>query len=310
MKNKVVIICGPTASGKTSLSIKAALEFNGEIISADSMQIYKGMDIGTAKPTADERCGVRHHLIDIKSPDELFSVAEFKTLAEEAADGIINAGKLPILVGGTGLYVDNFVYSTDFEETKSDPKLRYELEERAKAEGGAVLLNELAQFDKDSAARLHEKDIKRIIRAIEVYRTTGKTISELNKLSRICQPKYDVLYLLLEFSSRELLYERINRRVDSMIEVGLLDEVKKIFSQKLSSTAAQAIGYKEFAEYLDGTSSFEQAVDTLKRRTRNYAKRQITWFKRKTDAKIISADEPERAQSEAFCYIRGFLNEK
>lgn len=278
-KTSVIVIVGPTASGKTWLGVELAKKLNGEVISADSMQIYKGMNIATAKPTEEEMEGIKHHLIDFVEPDCNFSVAKYKKLANEKIDEIISKGKTPIIVGGTGLYVDCVLNNTvfyDYEESK----IREELEERAKKNGIESLLEELFVVDRETAERLNINDKKRIIRALELYYLTGKTISDQNKDSHKEKPKYDFCLIGLNARNRQYLYDRINKRVDLMLDCGLLEEAKAFFKSSVSSTAKQAIGYKELKPFIDGHIELDTAVENLKMATRRYAKRQLTWFRR------------------------------
>lgn len=299
MKNKILVIAGPTAVGKTSLSIELAKALDGEIVSADSMQIYKGLNIGTAKPTDSEKNGVPHHMLDICGPEQRFSVAQYVKLANSAIEEIINRNKTPIVVGGTGLYIDNLIYDNDFGELNVDIELREELTAIAREKGGEYLLNQLLEFDPEYAAKLHPNDIKRIVHAIETYRTTGKTQSEMIALSREKPPRYSFLYAVLDCSSRSILYERINKRVDIMMEEGLLDEARAVVHSDWysSSTASQAIGYKEFEPYFNGTSSLDVCIELLKQHSRNYAKRQLTWFRNKKEAKFYFVDTEENLKS-------------
>ncbi|SDM91030.1 tRNA (adenosine(37)-N6)-dimethylallyltransferase MiaA [Acetanaerobacterium elongatum] len=276
----LVVIAGPTASGKTALSIELASRHNGEIISADSMQIYKGMDIGTAKPTVEEMRGVPHHLISVLDNSESFSVAQYQGCATASIQDVLRRGKLPFLVGGTGLYISSVVDNTDFGEIVNNPELRAELEERARQEGGEVLLKELQQCDPVLAKALHPNNLGRIIRALEVYRLTGKPLSEFQAASRLKPAPYNLCMIGLTFRSRELLYQRIDSRVDAMLQGGLLQEVEALMGKGLSATAVQAIGYKELYGYFKGEQTLSQAADNLKRQTRRYAKRQLTWFRR------------------------------
>lgn len=290
-KTRLIAVAGPTASGKTSLSIELAKKYNGEIVSADSMQIYRGMDIATAKPTKEEMQGIPHHLIDFLSPTESFSVSEYVTLAKGAIDDITKRGKLPILCGGTGLYVRSLVENVKFSEEKTDEKLREELNERYKNEGGETLLKELAQFDEETAKTLHPNNGKRIIRAIEIYRTTGITMSQHIKNSKSEPSPYDLTAIGITYSDRQKLYDRINLRVDIMMKNGLLKEAEDFYSRYNSNTASAAIGYKELKPYLDGEVTLDTAVEKLKQETRHYAKRQLTWFRRDEYINWIEADK-------------------
>lgn len=277
----VIVIAGPTASGKTKLAIDLAKAINGEIISADSMQVYRYMDIGTAKPDREEMSGIRHYLIDEINPNEEFSVARFQELAMKYIRQIIDNGKKPIIAGGTGLYINSLLYNINFSETISDWALREQLEKEAEEKGNKFIHDKLAAIDPEAAARLHENDRKRVIRAIEVFTHTNMPISRHQQLSRLNPPPYDYIIFGLRMD-REKLYERINRRVDIMLENGLIDEVKKLceLGYDKGATAMQGLGYKEILSYLNGELSYDEAVYILKRDTRHYAKRQITWFKR------------------------------
>lgn len=276
----LVVIVGPTASGKTALSIELASRHNGEIVSADSMQIYKGMDIGTAKPTTKEMRGIPHHLISVLESSESFSVAQYQERATASIQDILRRGKLPFLVGGTGLYISSVVDNTDFGEIVNNQELRAELEEQARQKGGEALLKELEQCDPVLAMALHPNNLGRIIRALEVYRLTGKPLSEFQAASRLQPAPYNLCMIGLTFRSREFLYQRIDSRVDAMLQNGLLQEVEALMKTGLSATAVQAIGYKELYGYFKGEQTLSQAVDNLKRQTRRYAKRQLTWFRR------------------------------
>ncbi|MBR5826971.1 MAG: tRNA (adenosine(37)-N6)-dimethylallyltransferase MiaA [Clostridia bacterium] len=289
----VPIIAGPTASGKTSLSIELAKRFNGEIVSADSMQIYKNMDIATAKPDEEEMHGIPHHLIGIINPDDEFSVAQYKIKATEAIEDILARGKMPIVVGGTGLYIDTLINNTEFlDYEKSD--IRSTLEQRNENEGTESLWNELNSIDPETAQKLHLNDIKRIIRALEVFYSTGKTISEQRELSHINESPYNWCLIGLNADDRQYLYDRINLRVDIMLNMGLLKEAEDFFSSDVSHTAIQAIGYKELKPYIDGEKRLEDAVEKLKMETRRYAKRQLTWFRRYSDINWFMIDRYDK----------------
>lgn len=279
--NKVIVIIGPTASGKTAVSIELALLADGEIVSADSMQIYKYMDIGTAKPDEIEKKGVPHYLIDEKYPDEEFSVAAFKDLAEKYIRQILQKGKIPIVVGGTGLYISSLINNIDFCHNQSDPKIRQKYLKLAEAKGGKYLHDLLCTIDRESYERIHPNDIKRLARALEVYEITGKPLSEHHEASRIHPPEFEYRIFGLRMD-RDKLYERINKRVDKMIENGLINEVRKLMEMGYDkcSVAMQGLGYKEILSYLRGETTFEEAVYILKRDTRRFAKRQLTWFRR------------------------------
>lgn len=280
MKSKILAITGPTASGKTALSIEMAKRYNGEVVSCDSMQIYKYMDIGTAKPTKEEMCGIPHYMIDEISPDESFSVVQYAERAREYIDDILRRGKLPVLVGGTGLYLDSVINNTKFSEAECDERYREELYALAQKKGNGAVHKLLEEIDKDSAEKIHENNLRRVIRALEIYKTTGKTMTEVNLDSRQ-EPIYDSLIIGLSMD-REVLYDRINKRVDIMLSQGLLKEVEEILNRGIdkNSTAMQAIGYKELISYFDGNISKEEAVEKIKQESRRYAKRQLTWLRR------------------------------
>ncbi|MCR4434359.1 MAG: tRNA (adenosine(37)-N6)-dimethylallyltransferase MiaA [Eubacteriales bacterium] len=280
MENVIVII-GPTASGKTGLSIELAKRINGEIVSADSMQVYKFMDIGTAKPDAEEMDGIPHHLISVVYPDEEFSVARYKELALNSIEQILKKGKVPIVVGGTGLYINSLIYNINFSETISDWELRERLKREAEEKGNAYLHDRLRRVDREAADRIHVNDLKRIIRALEVFEYTKKPMSSHQEASRLIPPKYGFKIIGLTME-RSLLYDRINKRVDRMMEKGLLEEVKNLkrMGYHKSTVAMQGLGYKEILYYLKGIATMDEAVFLIKRDTRHYAKRQLTWFKR------------------------------
>ena len=278
-KIPIIAVVGATASGKTALGIELAKELDGEIVSCDSMQIYRGLDIATAKPTKEEMQGIKHHLIDIIDPTQNFSVGQFCAMAHAAIEDIYSRGKMPILVGGTGLYVDNTVMKTTFSAPARDEKLSNELLEFSKIHGNDALYEILLKEDEGAAQKLHPNDVKRVIRAIETFRTTGKTRAQIDSESRNKEDFYDCLWLAIDME-RSALYERINKRVDIMLDMGLLEETrKKVYPiKKTNATALQAIGYREMLMFLDGLCSFNEAVELLKRNTRRYAKRQLTWF--------------------------------
>mgnify|MGYP002794147914 FL=1 len=286
MPDKIVVVTGPTASGKTKLGVLLAKQLGGEVVSADSMQIYRGMDIGTAKPSAEEMDGVPHHMIDVAEPAESWSAAKFVDAAQAACQDILARGKLPIVVGGTGLYIDSLVQGRSFGAVDETGLTRQELEERYDEMGGKAMLRELAQLDPERAAKLHPADKKRIVRAYEVYLLTGRTITELDRESREKDPAFEAAYIILGRKDREELYRRIDARVDEMVARGLFEEVAALLAGGLDSgsTAMQAIGYKEAAETLRGECSREEAVDKIKRETRRYAKRQLTWLRQREGA--------------------------
>ena len=288
--NTVVVIVGPTASGKSKLAVDVCKEINGEVVSADSMQIYKKMDIGTAKALPEEQQGIPHHLIDIIEPSENYSLENFLHDCESAVDDILQRGKTPVIAGGTGLYISSFINSLELSETKTDTDYREALEEIGNRTGNLTLKQLLFGIDKDSYVKLKTNDRKRIIRALEVYRTTGKTITQNNETSQGKQ-KYDFIIFGLSCDNREFLYERINHRVDEMIKCGLEEEARMLYKSDLSATARQAIGYKELFEYFEGKISLKEAIDNLKQCSRNYAKRQITWFKKDKNITWLPIDE-------------------
>lgn len=289
-KKKLVILTGPTAVGKTALSIRLAKEIGGEIISADSMQVYRGMDIGSAKITEEQMQGVTHHLVDILEPTEHFDVFTFQRLAKQAMQGIYERGHIPVIVGGTGFYIQAVLYDIDFSANE-DSEVRSDLEKLAQDKGAAYLHDMLRRIDPDSAQAIHANNVKRVIRAIEYYRQTGETISSHNERERQKQSPYAFCYFVLN-DRRDRLYERIERRVDDMLAQGLVREVQSLMEKGLRTgmTAMQGLGYKEIAAYLNGEISYEQAVYLLKRDTRHFAKRQITWFKREKDVIWVDRD--------------------
>lgn len=294
MKQKVLVIAGPTASGKTKISIELAKRLNGEIVSADSMQIYKNMSIGTAKPTEQEKEGIPHYMLDFLEIGESFSVAQYKNMAMEYIENILTRGKLPIVVGGTGLYINSITEEINYDDKAEENKeLRKELEKISEIQGNAVLYEELKKVDSEAAKRIHINDTRRIIRALEVFKTTGLTITEYQKKSKQNDKKYDYKIVGL-YMEREKLYSRINDRVDTMIENGLIDEAKDIIEEIKSKgklTSFQAIGYKEFVPYFNGEITLNEAIDSVKQESRRYAKRQITWFKRTYGLNWVNVDK-------------------
>ncbi len=288
----VVSVVGPTASGKTKLSVELAKLFNGEVVSADSMQIYKDMRIATAKPDENEKCGIKHHMMDFLEPDKSYSVAEYVKDASKCIENISHRGKLPVVAGGTGLYVDSLLNNLTFTEQARNCELCKELMNIYQSDGIDKLLEMLNEFDPESAVRLSEqKNVKRIIRAIEIYKTTGVTITEQNKSSKNVPSPYNAVKIGINFRDRQKLYDRINARVDIMLKQGLLNETKRVLSKPLSFTSAKAIGYKELTPYFEGTKTLEECVEKLKMETRRYAKRQITWFKRDAEINWIYPDD-------------------
>lgn len=289
---KLISVVGPTASGKTALSIELAKRYGGEIISADSMQIYKGMSIATAKPTQEEMQGIPHHLMDFLPSDKKYSVADFVNDAGRCIDDIVSRGKMPILVGGTGLYIDSLLNGISFEKQERNEELSAELFELYRKNGVDYLLDMLGEFDRESADNLREqRNVKRIIRAIEFYKTSGVTISEHNRNSKLQSSPYMPLKLGLKYEDRQKLYDRINLRVDIMLKSGLVDEARDVLSKSLSQTSKMAIGYKELIPYFSGERSLEDCIEILKRETRRYAKRQLTWFNRDKDINWILVDK-------------------
>ena len=285
MPPKILVISGPTASGKTRLAVELALRHGGEVVSADSMQVYRRMDIGTAKPTPEEMRGVPHHMLDVADPEEDFSVARYVELAAPCVDDILARGKLPIVAGGTGLYLDSLLSGRTFAPFSPDGGLRARLEARFDALGGEAMLGELAAADPEAAARLHPNDRKRIVRALEVFQQTGKTISQHNRETRALPLRYDALTLSLAFQRREDMWARIDRRVDDMVAQGLLQEVETLLQSGLphDATALQAIGYKQFLAVAEGRATVDEAIAEVKLRSRQYAKRQLTWLRRDED---------------------------
>ncbi len=304
-KIPLIAVAGPTASGKTDLAIKIANYIGGEIVNADSMQIYKYMNIGTAKPTNEEREMAVHHLVDFLEPDEDFSVADYTELAHKVIADIDSRGKIAVMSGGTGLYINSVINDITFGEMDSDNELREKLQKIAEEKGGEYLLEMLADFDAESARRLHPNNIRRIIRAIEFYKLTGKPISEHQEETKLTESRYNSLMLCIDWN-REALYDRINRRVDIMMDAGLVDEVKRLmdmgYTRELNSM--KGIGYKEVMDYLDGRTSFSETVDIIKQSSRRYAKRQLTWFRRDERIHYVHADN---AFSEAKTLIDEFL---
>ena len=279
--NPIICIAGPTASGKTALAVELAKLLNGEVISCDSMQVYKRMDIGTAKPTEEEMQGIPHHMIDVAEPDEDFSVSRYCCLASPIVDDIVARGKTAIIAGGTGLYMDSLIRGNAFAPFPATG-VRERLEAQADSEGMEFLLNWLRSIDPEAAARLHLSDRKRIIRALEVYLETGQTITEHNRKTQQIPPKYTPLWLGLDFADRAELYRRIDRRVDLMLEMGLISEIQGLLASGIPPrcTAMQAIGYKEFVNALNGEETIAQAAEEVKKSSRHYATRQLTWFRR------------------------------
>ena len=298
MSKQIVVICGPTASGKTALSIALAKAFNGEVVSADSMQIYRRMDIGTAKPTKQEMDGVPHHMLDVAEPGEAYSVSRYVEEATACVEDILSRGKLPIVCGGTGLYIDGLIRGTDYQPAGTDNGIREQLDGEWEAQGAEEMMARLAAVDPDSAARLHLSDKRRILRALEVYLATGETITVHNARTKEIPPRYEAIMIGLNTEPRQILYDRIDRRVGIMLEQGLLQEVQSLLEDGLlEGTAAQAIGYKELLAYFRGEMTLETAADLIRQKSRNYAKRQLTWFRRDERVKWIVYNAPEAAQA-------------
>ena len=297
--DKVICIVGPTASGKTGLAIELAKKIDAEIISADSMQIYKGLDVGTAKVTKEEADGIPHHIIDVCSPEDKFSVADFKNLCYDTIKEIKSRGKNVIIAGGTGLYVNAVVYNMNFTEEETDTELRAELENIAKEKGNEYLHNMLRELDPKAADEIHMNNVKRVIRAIEIAKKTNtlKSTHMQEEKERIDTQKglYDFVVFCIE-QERQYLYDRINFRVDLMVNDGIIDEAKKVYDMKLpkDNTCMQAIGYKEFFPYFRGEATLEECIDILKKETRHYAKRQMTWFNNKLDTIKLDGSKPKK----------------
>jgi len=312
-KIPVIAVIGPTASGKTGLAVEIAKKFGGEVVSADSMQIYSELAIGTAKPTEKEMDGVKHHLIGHKSIDDEYSVADYVEEAKKAIDNIASKNKIPVLCGGTGLYVDSLLSNTEFSEIKSSPEIREKLFEFAKENGNEALFEKLCKIDPESAAKTHANNLSRVVRALEVFEVTGKTMSEHQKDSHPVPSIYEVCYIGTNFADREKLYSRIEQRIDEMLIEGVEEEARFLFEHNGTCTAAQAIGYKEFYPYFRGEMSREEAVSVLKKETRHYAKRQLTWFRRNEKINWIYRDEyseKEDFYKAAFDIIEKFLEKK
>jgi len=307
-KPRVVAVGGPTASGKTALSVALARAFDGEIINADSMQIYKNLDVGTAKPSAEERQGIPHYLLDFLSPETPYSVADFTAAADPLIRDITARGKLPLVVGGTGLYITSLLSGMAFAPEKTDPAIRARLQARADTEGGAALYAELQRIDPDYAAQVHPNNLPRVIRALELFEATGRRMSDQRREARPAEAPYHALCLCLTCRDRAVLYSRIDRRVDEMVENGVLDEARQVYDHRDAyRTAAQAIGYKEFFPYFEGTANLTECTERLKQATRNYAKRQLTWFRRQNDAVWLYLDE-EDVTEHACTLVRAFLH--
>ena len=311
-KIPLVAIVGPTASGKTKLGVETAKAFDGEVVSCDSMQIYSGLSISTAKPTEAETQGIPHHIIGFAPCDSVFSVSEYCSIASGVISDINSRGKLPVLVGGTGLYYSSLVDNISFIEEKTDFDYRELLKKRAEDEGAEIILEELRSVDPEAASKLHPNNLGRIIRALEIYHSTGKTKTEQERLSRLNPSPYNLIAVGLDCRDRDYLYDRINRRVDMMIEEGLVEEARAFFEANPSGTAVQAIGCKELLPYLKGEDSLENCVENIKMQTRRYAKRQLTWFRRDDRIKFFYIDEYNQYEdliNSVTGYIKETLNE-
>lgn len=309
MPNKIIAVAGPTASGKTALAVEIAKKYNGEVVSCDSMQIYRHMDIGTAKPTRDEMCGIPHHMIDIIEPTESYSVAAFVSDARKCIDDILSRGRLPILAGGTGLYMDSVINNISFAEFDGDEDFRAEMRGFAEREGNEALHGILKEKDPEAAEKIHPNNVRRVIRALEVCRMTGKTFTQAGLEARR-ERVYDALVFGLD-AERSVLYDRINRRVDRMFEAGLEQEVRTLADSGIprDSTAMQAIGYKELLEYFDGRCSLAEAAEKIKQESRRYAKRQLTWFRRSKDIVWLMLQECyslNKICEQCFTFINNF----
>lgn len=309
-KKPLIIITGPTAVGKTALSVQLAKKIGGEIISADSMQVYRHMDIGTAKIRPEEMEGVPHHLIDILDPTEEFNVVRFQALAKKALEDIYRRGHTPIIAGGTGFYIQALLYDVDFTETEEDPALRCRLEELAEKEGAEALHARLCQVDPEAAEAIHAHNVKRVVRALEFYAQTGKKISEHNETERAKSSPYQFYYYVLT-TDRTVLYDRINRRVDRMMEDGLVSEVEKLLAMgcRRDSVAMQGLGYKEMIAFLDGETELPEAVSILKRDTRHFAKRQLTWFRREREVRFLNLPDFGNDLNRVLHHILGEIEE-
>ena len=292
MKQPLIIIAGPTAVGKTALSVALAKRIGGEIVSADSMQVYRGMDIGTAKVTEEETCGVPHHLIDVLDPKDPFNVMTFRSMVKDAIRGIASRGSVPVLVGGTGFYIQSVLYDVQFEEDASSEELRKKLEQEAAVLGAEKMHERLRALDPEAAEAIHPNNVKRVIRALEYSLSTGRKISVHNREQRERTSPYRFLFYVLTMD-RAALYQRIDLRVDQMMEQGLLAEVKRLRDEGVTSdmVSMQGLGYRQIFDYLEGVATLEEAVDRIKRETRHFAKRQLTWFRREPDARWINVSE-------------------
>lgn len=305
--NNIICIAGPTASGKTALAVELARELNGEVVSCDSMYVYKRMNIGTAKPTPEEMGGIVHHMIDVAEPEEDFSVSKYCEMAAPIVEDIVSRGKTAIIAGGTGLYMDSLIKGNDFAPFPATG-IREKLEAKAAEVGFDAMLEELRHVDPDAAQRL--KDARRVIRALEVYYETGITITEHNRRTQAIPPRFEPLWLGLDFANREELYDRINRRVDIMLQQGLIQEIRELLASGIPAncTAMQAIGYKEFVAALDGRGTIEQAAEEVRKSSRHYAKRQLTWFRRNRNIHWLTRETGE-SSDEIICRARRVIRD-
>lgn len=304
------IIAGPTASGKTALAIQVATALCGEVVSADSMQIYADVAVGTARPTTEEMQGIPHHLLGFLPLQQKYSVARYLDDANAVFQDVYKRNKLPIMCGGTGLYIQSFMENRKLFEEESDPEIRQQYKQLLEEEGIEPLLSRLQSVDPATADRLHPNDTNRIIRALEVYDTTGRTITEQNELSHANPSPYPACLFVLDFQDRQALYDRINRRVDVMLENGLLEEAQRVLRTDPDATVTQAIGYKEFAPFFEGSATLTEAADRLRQQTRRYAKRQLSWFRRMTDAHTLWVDDYASSEELAKALLEIYHNEK
>ena len=312
--SKMLAVVGPTASGKSDLAVSLCRRYGGEVISCDSMQIYKKMNIGTAKPTESEMQGVTHHLIDFLEPGTEYSVSDYAHDAEKCVNELCGRGVIPVFCGGTGLYIDTFLSGISLSDFENDPQVRKRLEEEFSNDGIGGIYERLVQADPEIACSIDVNNVKRVIRALEVYETTGVTMTEWNRRSKENAKKKDCLVIGLDYEDRQTLYDRIDKRVDIMLDMGLLCEAKALYDEGLfaTKTASQAIAYKEFVPFFEGDDSLENCIETLKRNSRRYAKRQLTWFRRNKDIKWIFRDgkAAEDVLCEAFGYADSYLSEE
>ena len=308
-RKKIIVICGPTASGKTGLSLVLAKRFNGEIISADSMQVYRKLDVGTAKATKEEQAVAKHHLVDFLEPNEPYNVEIFTRLAKEKIDEITTNGKVPIIAGGTGLYIESLVNGITFTDQPEDKTVRETLEKQLNEYGKEFMYNKLVEIDPEYAAGVHQNNSVRVIRALEIYYTTGVTMTQQIAASKPAEKPYDVLFLATGFNDRAKLYENIEKRVDIMVDSGVVEEAEYVYKNKdIFINSAAAIGYKEFFPYFDGEQTLQECVDELKKASRHYAKRQLTWFNRMKDINWLYVDGDTDYKNIAIELTDKFLN--